>query len=99
MGRTSTWTTLLVAVAVCSSQAGAASVSGRAVRKNGSNPAGPCRATLRAEVDQRGAPSGDSDWIADSKTTFAVPVNQSGAFRFAAVPNSKYVLTVECATA
>ena len=98
-GRTLTGAALLVAIAVCSSQAGAASAFGRAVRKDGSNPTGPCRATLRAEVDRRGAPDDDLEGMPNGKTTFSVPVNQNGDFHFVSVPNSKYMLVVECATA
>lgn len=92
-------TVLLVAFAVFSSQAEAASVSGRAVRRDGSNPPNPCRATLRAEVDRRGAPDTDLERVPDPKTSFSVPVNQIGEFHFAAIPANKYVLSVECATA
>src|SRR5437667_6269214 len=50
---------LFVALGVCASQAEAASVFGRAVKSDGSTAAGPCRATLRAEVNRRGAPDSD----------------------------------------
>jgi len=90
---------LFGALALCSSQAGAASVSGRAIRKDGSNPTGPCRAMMRAEMDRRGAPDDGAEGMPNGKTTLSVPVNKSGDFHFAAVPNSKYVLTVECASA
>jgi hypothetical protein len=88
---------LLIAVlAICGSQAEATSVSGRAVRKDGSNPPGPCRATLRAEPDRRGAPDPDLDAAPDGKTSFSVPLNQSGYFQFAGVIPGKYTLSVEC---
>src|SRR5690242_14971953 len=99
MPRSLIGTVLLVAFAVFNSQAEAASVSGRAVRRDGSNPPSPCRATLRAEVDRRGAPDTDLERAPDGKTGFSVPVSQVGEFHFAAIPANKYVLSVECATA
>lgn len=99
MGRTLAGAALLVAIATCSSQAGAASAFGRAVRKDGSKPNGPCRAVLRAELDQRGATEDDLDGGPNGRTTFSVPVSQSGGFQFVGVPNRKYVLLVECVTA
>ena len=90
---------LIVVLAICGSQAEATSVSGRAVQKNGSDPPGPCRATLRAEPDRRGAPDPDLDAAPDSKTSFTVPLNQSGDFQFAGVIPGKYTLSVECPAA
>lgn len=99
MGRTLIGTALLLAIVVCGSQAWAASVFGRAVQGDGSSPTGPCRGTLRAEVNRRGAPDDDLEGMPNGTTIFSVPVNQSGDFHFVAVPNGEYVLTVECATA
>jgi hypothetical protein len=90
---------LLIALAVCSSQAGAASVFGRAAREDSVNPPGPCRATLQAEVDRRGAPDTNLEGMPDSKNIFSVPLNQSGYFHFVNVPPNTYMLTVECPTA
>jgi hypothetical protein len=90
---------LVAALVICGSHARAASVFGRAVLKDGSNPTGPCRATLLAEVDRRGAPGPNAENVPDDKTTFSVRLSAMGYFRFNAVPPSKYVLVVGCSTA
>ena len=90
---------LLAALTVCGSQAWAASIAGRAVQKDGSNPPGPCHATLRAELDRRGAPEPDPDSAPGGKTTFSSPVNQRGYFQIVGVAPGKYVLAVECPAA
>src|SRR5262249_2453174 len=87
---------LLAALAFSSSYAGAASVSGHAVQKDGSSPQGPCRATLRAEVDRRGAPDPDLESAPDRKTSFSVLLNQRGYFQVVGVAPGKHVLVVEC---
>jgi hypothetical protein len=89
---------LIAAFMVCSLQAEATSVFGRALRRDGSSPPGPCGATLRAEVNRRGAPDTNLENASDGKTTFSVPLNQSGYFQFIDVPISRYVLSVECPT-
>jgi len=97
MGRILSGTVLLIAaLAACNLQAEATSVFGRALRRDGSNPPGPCRAILRAEVDRRGAPDTNLEGEPDGKTTFSVPLDQSGYFQFIAVPTSRYLLSVEC---
>ena len=90
---------LLAASVICGSHAQAASVFGRAVLKDGADPTGPCRATLLAEVDRRGAPDPNAENVPNEKTTFSVRVSARGFFRFNAVPPGKYVLAVACATA
>jgi hypothetical protein len=87
---------LIAALSICSRLSGAVSVSGRAVQKNGSNPGGPCRATLRAEPDRRGAPEADLHNAPDGKTNFSEPLDQSGSFQFIHVQPGKHVLVIEC---
>jgi hypothetical protein len=94
------WRLLLVAtLIVCGLQSWAASVSGRAVLRGGLNPQGPCRATLRKEIDRRGALELNLESASDGKTSFSVPLNQSGYFRFFGVTPGKHMLVVECPTA
>ncbi len=89
---------LFTSLAVCGLQASAASVSGRAVLRNGSSPSGPCHAALRAQLDRRGAPEPDVATVPDGKTSFSVPLNQNGYFQTVGVPPGKYMLVVECPT-
>src|SRR5690242_644302 len=87
---------LLLALAVWGSQAQAASVLGRAVRKDGSNPEGMCHATLSPELDRHGAP--DPDFANSPDGLLSSLLNQNGEFQFPRVPPANYVLAVECPT-
>ncbi len=87
------------AVAGCGVQAEAGSIYGRAVQANGSNPSGPCRASLQPEIDRRGAPEPESSATPDSKTSFSAPLDQQGYFHILGAAPGKYVLAVECPTA
>lgn len=78
-----------------------ASVFGQAVRKNESDPTGPCRATLEPDM-ARHAPSEsdrESEVGPDAKTRFSVPLNQRGYFQIVGVPPGRYALFVGCAAA
>jgi hypothetical protein len=75
-----------------------ASVFGRAVRRDGSNPPGPCRATLRPDV-LRGAPEPDSESARQGETRFSVPLSLRGYFQVVGVTPGRYVLAVECQAA
>jgi hypothetical protein len=77
---------------------GSGTVSGHAVLKDGANWQGPCQATLRKEIDRRGAPDPDQESPPDGKTSFSVPLDQYGNFQFANVPPGKHMLVVECPT-
>jgi hypothetical protein len=90
---------LLAALGIASLQSQGASVFGRAVQKDGSNPTGQCRATLRAEVERRGAPDPESESAPDGKTSFSAPLDQRGYFQFVGVSPGKHVLAVECSEA
>lgn len=79
----------------------AASVFGQAVRKNESDPTGPCRATLEPDL-ARHAPSEsdqESEVGPDAKTRFSAPLNQRGYFQIVGVPPGRYALFIGCATA
>ena len=75
-----------------------ASVFGRAVRRDGSNPPGACRATLRPEV-MRGAGEPDPESARQVETSFSVPLSLRGYFQVVGVSPGMYVLDVECQAA
>jgi len=78
----------------------AASVFGRAVRRDGSNPQGPCRATLRAfDVTRRGSVQPDPDPASETDTSVSVLLSRRGYFQFVGVPAGGHVLAVECPAA
>lgn len=73
----------------------AASVFGRVVRSDGSNPQGPCQATLRAEpTTRRGSPEADPEG-----TSFSMTLSQRGYVHFVGMPPGEHVLAVECPAA
>jgi hypothetical protein len=74
-----------------------ASVFGRAARRDGSNPPGPCLATLRADVERRGEP--DPESAPEGETSFSAPLNPRGYFQVAGVPPGRHLLAVECPAA
>jgi hypothetical protein len=77
-----------------------ASVFGRAVRKNGSNPQGPCRAILRPEGMRGGsALELNAEGVHQGETIFSVPLSLRGYFQVVGVTPGKYLLDVECAAA
>jgi len=74
------------------------SVFGRAVRSDGSNPPGPCRATLHENVTRRGSPEPDPE-SADGETSVAVSLTRRGYFHFVGVAPGDHLLGVECPAA
>jgi len=76
-----------------------ASVFGRAVRKDGSNPPGPCSATLQTDAERRGGPGSDSEGATAHEASVSVPMSRSGAFQFIGVQPGRHVLSVECQSA
>jgi len=77
----------------------AASVFGRAVRSDGSNPQGPCRATLQANVKRRGSPEPIPENAADGETGVSVPLSRRGYFHVVGVPPGAHLLGIECPAA
>lgn len=77
----------------------AASVFGRAVRKDGSDPPGPCLATLQADAQRRGGPEPDPDSPPAGEKSFTVPLNQRGYFQVVGVLPGRHLLAVECQAA
>lgn len=69
----------------------ALSVFGRAVRRNGSAPLGPCRASLQPYAVRGGTNNPPPD-----EKTFTVPVNPLGYFQFIGVMAGQHIVTVEC---
>ena len=61
-------------------------VFGRAVRSDGSNPQGPCRATLQADVTRRGSPQPDPESAPPGEASVSVPLSRRGYFHVVGVP-------------
>ena len=74
------------------------SVFGRAVRFDGSNPEGPCRASLRAEVATRGSLPVDPG-TPDDERTVSIALNSRGYFHAVGLRPGPHVLSVECPAA
>jgi len=77
----------------------ALSVFGRAVGKDGSDPHGPCLATLEPDAVRGGGPSPASDNPPPSEKTFSVPLDPHGYFQVVGVMTGRHLLTVECLAA
>jgi hypothetical protein len=74
----------------------ALSVFGRAVRKDGSAPPGPCRATLLPDAERPAGPDAIPDNAPPDEKTFTVPLNPQGYFQVVGVMPGKHSLAVEC---
>ena len=74
-------------------------VLGRAVRSDGSNPRGPCRATLQADVTRRGSPPPDPESAPAEETSVSVPLSRRGYFQVVGVPPGAQLLAIECPSA
>jgi hypothetical protein len=77
----------------------AASVFGRAVRRDGSNPPGPCRAILRPDIERHSPGESDSESSLAGESSFSVPLSQRGYFQVVGVLPGKHTLDVVCAEA
>jgi Carboxypeptidase regulatory-like domain len=77
----------------------ALSVFGRAVGKDGSDPPGPCLATLQPDAARRGGPGPAPENTPPDEKTLTVPVNQQGYFQIAGVMPGLHALDVQCLTA
>lgn len=72
-----------------------ASVFGRVVQPNGSDPPGPCMANLQVDAE-RGAPEANSEFASGGKTSFFAPLNPRGYFQITGVSPGRYMLLVAC---
>ena len=72
------------------------SVFGHAVRKDGSAPPGPCRATLLPDAERRGGPDSIPDNAPPEEKVFTVPLNPQGYFQIVGVMQGKHTLSVDC---
>lgn len=77
----------------------AASVFGRATLRNGSDPEGPCRATLRADLTRRGPMEPERGGASEDETSPAVALSRHGYFHLVDVPPGGHLLAVECPAA
>lgn len=81
-----------------------ASIFGRVLRKDGSNPPLPCRATLWPDMERRGpsAPNEPNQAPEDgpnAKTSYSVTVSQRGYFHALDVVPGRYALAIKCQAA
>ncbi len=75
----------------------ALSVFGRAARKDGSAPPGPCRATLMPDAERGGGPGADvPDNPPPDEQSFTVPLSQQGYFQVVGVMHGNHSLMVAC---
>ncbi len=75
-----------------------ASVVGRVLRRDGSNPPLPCRATLLPDLarDAPGGPDQESAVETSRPQTVSVSVNQRGYFQVVGIAPGRYALSVVC---
>jgi hypothetical protein len=76
-----------------------ASVFGRAVRKDGSDPPVPCWATLGPDLEWRGGLGPDPESAPVGEKSFSVPLSPRGYFQVVGVLPGRHVLDVECQAA
>lgn len=75
----------------------ALSVFGRAVRKDGSAPPGPCRATLLPDAERGGGPGADvPDNPPPDEQSFTVPLSQQGYFQVVGPMQGNHSISVQC---
>jgi len=72
------------------------SVSGRAVRKDGSRPPERCRATLKADSELRTGPDAEPDGVPANEPVLVGALSSGGDFQFAGVQAGRHVLEVDC---
>jgi hypothetical protein len=75
------------------------SVFGRAVQKDGSAPAGPCRAPLEPDAERSSGPGSEPDNPPPGEKVFTVALNGQGYFQIAGVMPGRHLLDVECPAA
>jgi Carboxypeptidase regulatory-like domain len=76
-----------------------ASVFGRAVRKDGSDPPGPCRATLQPDDQRRGGAEPDAESAPADERNLSVPLSPHGYFQLVGVQPGSHVLSIACQAA
>jgi hypothetical protein len=74
----------------------AASVFGRAVRKDGAGPPGPCRATLQPDDQRRSGAESDAESAPADETSLSVLLSRSGYFQLVGMQPGSHVLSIEC---
>ena len=74
------------------------SVFGRAVRKDGSDPPGPCRAILQPDLTRHGGPP-DPETTPPNEKSFAVPLSPRGYFQILGLQPGRHLLSVNCPAA
>ncbi len=77
----------------------AASVFGRAVRKDGADPPGPCRATLQPDDQRRGGAEPDAESATADEASLSVSLNPRGYFQLVGMQPGSHVLSIECQAA
>jgi carboxypeptidase family protein len=77
----------------------AASLFGRAVRKDGSDPPTPCQAILLPDVERHGGPDLEGETAPPSSQTFSAPLSRHGYFQIVGVLPGRHILAVECEAA
>jgi hypothetical protein len=77
----------------------ALSVFGRAVGRDGSDPPGPCLATLDPDAQRSGGPEPQPQNAPANEKSFTVPVGPRGFFQIVGVQPGRHVLTVQCLAA
>lgn len=75
-----------------------ASVFGRAVRNDGSDPPNPCQAILLPDVERHGPDPGVETPPMATKT-FSVALSRRGYFQIVGVPPGRHMLAIECQAA
>lgn len=76
-----------------------ASVFGRAVGKNDSDPPGPCKAILQPAVERRGPGQPDRESTPAREPSISVPLSEHGYFQIVGMLPGKHLVTVRCSEA
>lgn len=77
----------------------AASIFGRAVMKDGSDPSGPCQAILQPDLERGGPQESDAVSALSGEREFTVPLSHRGYFQIVGMMPGKHVLMVKCPAA
>lgn len=77
----------------------AASVFGRAFRRDGSDPPPACQAILLPDLERHGGPDPDPEISPPSAKAFSASLSRRGYFQIAGVPPGGHMLAIECPSA